>query len=182
MEERDPADNRPIIIMAQDEGRFGRITDIRKCWAPKGIRPKVPKQIVRTFVYVYAAVCMALGKMTSLILPYANTDMMNLFLAEVSNDFKNYFVIMLVDGAGWHRSNDLKVPENIRLIRQPSHSPELNPVEHLWEELRENYLPNKAFKSLDAVEQALCEGLRDLLHDPSRVSSMTNFPYLQVTC
>ena len=77
-----------MIIMAQDEGRFGRITDIRSCWAPKGIRPKVPKQVVRTFVYVYAAVCMALGRMTTLILPYANTDMMNLFLEEVSKDFK----------------------------------------------------------------------------------------------
>jgi len=182
VEERDPADTRPVIIMAQDEGRFGRITDIRKCWAPKGIRPRVPQQIVRTFLYVYAAVCMVLGKMTSLILPYANTEMMNLFLEEVSNDFKNYFVIMLVDGAGWHRSKDLRVPENIRLLQQPSHSPELNPVEHLWEELRENHLPNKAFKSLDAVEQALCTGLRSLHDDSSKVSSMTNFPYLQVTC
>ena len=61
-----------------------------------------------------------------------------------------------------HRSRDLKVPENIRLIQQPSHSPELNPVEHLCEELREKYLPNKAYKSLDAVEKALCKGLRDL--------------------
>jgi len=168
--------------MAQDEGRFGRITDIRKCWAPKGIRPKIGKQIARTFVYVYAAVCMALGKMTSLILPYANTDMMNLFLEEVSHDFKEYFVILLVDGAGWHRSQDLKIPENIRLIQQPSYSPELNPVEHLWEELREKYLPNKVFKSLDAVEKALCKGLRELHGHPDRVSSMTNFPYLQVTC
>jgi hypothetical protein len=181
VEQRDPEDTRPVILMAQDEGRFGRITDIRTCWAPKGIRPKVPKQVVRTFVYVYAAVCMALGKMTSLILPYANTDMMNLFLEEVSRDFKEYFVIMLVDGAGWHLSQGLKIPENIRLIQQPSHSPELNPVEHLWEELREKYLPNKAFKSLDAVEEALCTGLGELHRDPDRVSSMTNFPYLQVT-
>ena len=182
MEQRDPEDTRPVIIMAQDEGRFGRITDIRTCWAPKGIRPKVPRQVARAFVYVYAAVCMAPGKMTSLILPYANTDMMNLFLEEVSNDFKEYFVIMLVDGAGWHRSQDLEIPENIRLIEQPSHSPELNPVEHLWEELREKHFPNKAFKSLDAVEEALCNGLRELQGDPDRVRSMTNFPYLQVTC
>jgi hypothetical protein len=171
-----------VIIVAQDEGRFGRITDIRSCWAPKGIRPKVARQVVRTFVYVYAAVCMALGNISSLILPYANTDMMNLFLEEVSNDFKEYFVIMLVDGAGWHRSHGLRVPENIRLIQQPSHSPELNPVEHLWEELREKHLPNKAFKSLDAVQDALCKGLRELDGNPQRVRSMTNFPYLQVTC
>jgi hypothetical protein len=182
VEQRDPEDDRPVIIMAQDEGRFGRITDIRSCWAPKGIRPKVPQQVVRAFVYVYAAVCMTLGKMTSLILPYANTEMMNLFLEEVSHDFKEYFVIMLVDGAGWHRSHGLKVPENIRLIQQPSYSPELNPVEHVWEELREKYLPNKAFKSLDAVEHALCKALRELHGDPNRVSSMTSFPYLQVTC
>lgn len=125
---------------------------------------------------------MALGKITSLILPYANTEMMNLFLEEVSGDFKEYFVIMLVDGAGWHRSHGLKIPENIRLIQQPSHSPELNPVEHLWEDLRENYLPNKAFKSLDAVEQTLCKGLRDLYGNPNKIRSMMNFPYLQVTC
>lgn len=167
--------------MAQDEGRFGRITDIRSCWAPKGIRPTVPRQVVRTFVYVYAAVCMALGKMSALILPSANTAMMNLFLEEVSRDFKEYFVIMLVDGAGWHRSHGLTIPENMRLIQQPAHSPELNPVEHLWEELREKHLPNKAFKSLDGVEKALCKGLRELYGDPDRVRSMTNFPYLQVT-
>jgi len=110
VEQRDPADTRPVIIMAQDEGRFGRITDIRTCWAPKGIRPQSRQASSRAFIYVYAAVCMALGKMTSLILPYANTDMMNLFLEEVSNDFKQYFIIMLVDGAGWHRSQDLKIP------------------------------------------------------------------------
>ncbi len=108
--------------------------------------------------------------------------MMNLFLEEVSHDFREYFVIMLVDGAGWHRSQDLQIPENIRLIQQPSHSPELNPVEHLWEELREKYLPNKAFKSLDALEEALCNGLGELHRDPDRVRSMRNFPYLQVTC
>ena len=119
---------------------------------------------------------MALGKMTSLILPYANTEMMNLFLEEVSHDFKDYFVIMLVDKAGWHRSQDLNIPENIRLIQQPSHSPERGPVEHLWEELREKYLPNKAFTSLDAVEEALCNGLRKLHGDPDRVSSIMNFP------
>ena len=181
MEEKDPTDTRPVVIMGQDEGRFGRISDIRTCWAPKGVRPKIAKQIVRSFVYVYAAICMALGKKTPLILPYVNTEMMNLFLEQVSMDFKDYFVIMLVDGAGWHRAESLKVPENIRLIYQPSHSPELNPVEHMWDELREKHLPNKAFRSLDAVERALVEGLCKLQDDPERLRSMTNFEYLKVT-
>lgn len=168
--------------MAQDEGIFGRINAHRSCWAPKGIRPKAPRQIVRAYVYVYTAVCMALGKMTSLILPYANTAMMNLFLAQVAEDFKDYFVIMLIDGAGWHTANDLQVPENIRLLPQPPYSPELNPVEHIWEDLREKAMANKAFKSLDQVEQVLCQRLRELDSSPEAVRSMTHFPYMRVTC
>jgi transposase len=124
---------------------------------------------------------MALGKMTSLILPYANTEMMNLFLQETAQDFKDFFVIMLVDQAGWHKSKTLIIPDNVRLIPQPPHSPELNPVEHLWEDLRENAMPNAAFKSLDQVEQALCHRLVDLENNPERLRSMTNFPYLRVT-
>lgn len=176
---RKPEDMRPIALMSQDEGRFGRISDCRYCWAPKGIRPSVPRQIVREYVYVYSAVCMEQGRMTSLILPYANTDMMSLFLEQVSEDFAGYFVIMLVDQAGWHMSAHLRVPENIRLIAQPSHSPELNPVEHIWEELREKALPNRAFKSLDELEDALCKGINDMDNDPERLKSMTNFPYLR---
>lgn len=168
--------------MAEDEGRFGRINEHRPCWAPKGIRPRAPRQIVRAFVYVYTAVCMALGKMTSLILPYANTEMMSLFLAQVAEDFKDYFVIMLVDQAGWHKAKKLTIPENIRLLPQPAHSPELNPVEHIWEDLREKAMPNKAFRSLDQVESALCQRLRELDDYPEAVRSMTNFPYLRVTC
>lgn len=170
-----------MALLAQDEGRFGRINAHRPCWAPKGIRPKAPRQIVRAFVYVYTAVCMALGKMSSLILPWANTNMMALFLEHVSEDFKDFFVIMLVDQAGWHTALKLKVPENIRLLPQPSHSPELNPVEHVWEDLREKAMPNMAFKSLDQLEEALCIRLTELEKDPEKVRSMTNFPYLRVT-
>ena len=66
-----------------------------------------------------------LGRMTALILPYANTQMMNLFLKQVEEDFAEYFIIMQVDRAAWHRSKSLQIPENIRLLPQPSHSPEL---------------------------------------------------------
>ena len=125
---------------------------------------------------------MALGKMTSLILPYANTEMMSLFLEYVAEDFKDFFVIMLVDQAGWHTAKKLKVPENIRLLPQPSHSPELNPIEHVWEDLREKAIPNRAFRSLDQLEEALCQRLTELENDPDKVRSMTNFPYLRVTC
>jgi len=133
-------------------------------------------------LYAYAAVCPALGKMTSLVLPYANTDMMSLFLEEVALDFEDYFVVMLVDQAGWHISHSLRVPENIRLIPQPAHSPELNPAEHVWEELREKNFTNKAFRSLKEVEEALCTGIMDITNNPERLRSLTYFPYLNVQC
>ena len=168
--------------MPQDEGRFGRISEPRRCWAPKGMRPRVPRQIVREYLYVYAAVSPGLGRMTALLLPWANTDMMNIFLREVSKDFSEFLVIMQVDQAGWHKSKDLKIPENIRLLPQPPHSPELNPVEHLWEELREKACPNRAFKSLGEVEQALCQEIGRLQNDPDRLRSLTNFPHLRIPC
>ena len=171
-----------MVYVSQDEDRFSRISEPQSCWAPKGIRPEVPQQIIREYLYVYAAVCPALGRMTALLLPWTNTEMMNIFLEEVSRDFREFFVIMQVDQAGWHNSKNLRIPENIRLLPQPSHSPQLNPVEHLWDELREKACPNVAFKSIQELEQALCEEINRLQDDPNRLRSLTNFPYLRILC
>ena len=179
---RDPEDHRPVLLFAQDEGRFGRISDVRRAWSPLGMRPQAPRQVIRTYLYVFTAVCPALGRMTSLILPYANTEMRNIFLKHVAEDFSDYFILMLVDQAGWHISQKLAVPENLRLIKLPPRSPELNPSEHIWEEVREKNFGNKAFRDLDGVEDTLCQGLNDLAKDPEKLRSMTNFPYLNITC
>jgi len=166
--------------MAGDEGRFGRLGEVRSCWCPSGIRPTVPKLQVRQYVYAYAAVAPSLGKMTCLILPYANTKMMNLFLQQVAVEFSGYFIVIQVDKASWHRSNCLVIPENIRLIFQPAYSPKLMPVEHIWEDIRENHFYNHAFKSIDKVEEKLSEGLLELCADPERLRSLTFFPHLRI--
>jgi hypothetical protein len=83
--------------MAQDEGRFGRISIPKRAWAPPGVRPKAPRQVIRQSSYVFAAVAPEQGLMTSLILPSADTAMMNLFLAQVARDFADYFIVMQVD-------------------------------------------------------------------------------------
>lgn len=167
--------------MAADEGRFGRLGEVRSCWCPAGIRPVVPKQQVREYVYAYVAVAPQLGQMTTLVLPYANTQMMNLFLKQVASEFREYFIIMQVDKAAWHRSKSLQIPENIRLLPQPAHSPELMPVEHLWENIRENYFYNRILKSMDKVVDELCKGLVNLASDPERLRSMTYFPHLKIS-
>ena len=165
--------------MAQDEGRFGRISIPKRAWAPPGIRPKAPRQVIRQSSYVYAAVAPEQGLMTSLILPSADTEMMKLFLAHVAEVFADSFIVMQVDQAGWHHAKDLQVPENIRLIPQPAYSPELNPAEHLWEHLREKHFPNFACASLDEVIDKLCVGLTQLEAEPERLRSMTYFPHFR---
>tara|TARA_B100000315_G_C14507115_1_gene555140 strand:+ start:735 stop:1253 length:519 start_codon:yes stop_codon:yes gene_type:complete len=164
--------------MAQDEGRFGRISRPVRCWAPLPLRPVVGSQIVREYVYAYTAVCPENGKMSSLILPYANTDMMNIFLKQVSDDFDDYFIIMQVDGASWHRSKKLNIPENIRLIQQPSYSPELNPVEHIWDDIREKEFSNRLFDSIESVIDCLCIGINRLSNSPEYLKSLTGFPHI----
>ena len=158
-----------------------RLGQVMKAWCPSGYRPLVPKQGIRDYVYAYGAIAPAIGKMTSLVLPYANTEMMELFLQEVSQDFADYFIIMQVDRASWRTSDKLKVPENIRLIPQTARSPELNPIEHLWEAIRENYFYNEVFDSLEKVMDRLCEGLNYFNSVPEKLKSVTYFPHLRIT-
>ncbi len=179
LQSRDPQDQRPVLKMAQDEACFGRICISRRSWAPKHIRPHIPRQIVREYIYAYAVVAPKEGKMTSLILPSADTSMMNLFLAHVSRTFSQYFLVIQVDQAGWHSAKNLVIPENIRLIPQPAYSPELNPVEHIWEEIREKAFSNRAFASLDAVIDTLCDQLRQLEDNSKLLHSMTYFPHFR---
>jgi putative transposase len=153
---------------------------VKRSWAPKHIRPLVPNQIIREYTYAYAVVAPKEGKMTSLILPTADTAMMNLFLEHVSRTCSQYFLVIQVDQAGWHNGKDLVLPENIRLIPQPAYSPELNPVEHLWEEIREKAFYNCPFSSLESVIDTLCDQLRQLEDNEQILRAMTYFPHFRM--
>jgi hypothetical protein len=128
-----------------DEGCFGRLSIPRRAWAPPGVRPHAPQQLLREYTYVYAAVAPAEGTMTSLILPSADTEMMGLFLEQVSKTYEKYFVVMQVDQASWHVTKDLKIPDTIRLIAQPAYSPER---ESTWNTCGMNYAKNSSRISL----------------------------------
>ncbi len=166
--------------MFQDEGRFGRINDPRRCWAPDGIRPDVPAQFVREYTYVYAAVSPDDGTLDSLILPEVNAEAMSIFLAEVAQRHREAFIHMFLDGAGWHKANALQVPDNMRLDFLPPYSPQLNPVEHIWEEIREKWFQNLVFDSLDAVEERLVEALLALEGDHALVQSLAGFEWINI--
>lgn len=172
----------PVRLLFQDEGRFGRISDLRRCWAPLPSRPIVGHQVIRQYVYAMTAVSPFDGQLTSLIMPWVDAETMSIFLSHTEQTFAGDFCLMILDGAGWHRARELRVPATMRLIPLPPYSPELNPVEHVWEYLRENTFKNFAMDSLDEVVNVLSGGLNFLAQRPDIVQSMTNFDWLNTLC
>lgn len=172
---------RQVRLMFQDEARFGRINDPRRCWAPQGCRPEVGMQIVREYTYAFGAVSPHDGTLDSLVLPVVSAEAMSLFLEEVARRHPEEFILMFLDGAGWHRAHNLVVPGNMRLEGLPPYSPQLNPVEHIWDEIREKWFANEVFNSLDAVEDRLVAALVALENDQELVASTTGFDWI-VNC
>lgn len=164
--------------MFQDEGRFGLLGRPRRCWAPRPMRPTVGARLQRQFIYAFAAVSPHDGVMDSLVLPWVNAETMGLFLATVAERHADEFIVMVMDQAGWHIAGDLVVPDNMRLVYLPPYSPELNPAEHLWESLREEYFGNSVSSDLDAVEATLAAGLRSMESDLPRTQKLTGFKWI----
>ena len=164
--------------MFQDEARFGRINDPRRCWAPRGLRRQVCARIVREYTYVFAAVSPQDGTLDTLALPEVNAFSMSVFLDEVAQRHPQENILMVLDGAGWHRARDLRIPENRQLLALPPYSPQLNPVEHLWEKIREKWFPNLVFDSLAGVADRLVEALATLENSPDRVAQITGFDWI----
>jgi putative transposase len=164
--------------MFEDEARFGRISDSRRCWAPPGVRPEVSTQFVREYEYAFAAVSPQDGLLDTLVLPTVNTEAMSIFLAEVSRRHATELIVMVLDGAGWHKARRLLVPVNMRLLFLPPWSPQLNPVEHVWDEVREKWFANRVFGSIHAVEEQLIVALKTLEEDVTRVASLTGFEWI----
>lgn len=164
--------------MFQDEARFGRMVRIRKCWAPAPLRPMVDNGYERQFTYVYGAVSPLEGELDWMRCDKMNTERMSEFLAQVSAAHPKDFMVMIVDGASSHVAKALLVPENILLHRLPSYAPELNPQEHLWDELREKEFPNRVFDSMAGVQKQLDEGLPRLAGDHEKIKSICAWPWM----
>lgn len=171
-------DGRPVRVMFQDEGRFGRISNPRRCWAPPGVRPRVPCQLVREYSYAFAAVCPKDGTLDSLILPEVHAETMSIFLEEVAQRHPDDFIVMFMDRAGWHIASDLVTPANMALAHLPPYSPELNPAESLWDEIREKAFPNLVFKSLSGVEDVLELELAGMENNPSLVKGLCGYDWI----
>ena len=165
--------------MFADEARFGRMNRPRPCWAPIGIRPQVASQLIREYVYLYGAVSPKDGTCVYLIMPAPDTECFQIFLDILGKKYPRHLILLFVDGAGNHQSDELVIPAaNIMLHLLPPYSPELNPQENLWDEIREKIFKNYALKSMNDVYAKLEEAALYIERNPKLVKSITSFPYI----
>jgi transposase len=135
-------------------------------------------QIVRECTYAFGAVSPHDGTLDSLVLPAVTAEARSIFLAEVARRHPEEFILMFLDGAGWHRAHNLTLPDNMRLEALPPYSPQPNPVGHIWDDMRGKWFTNEVFDSLEAVEDRLVEALAALECDQKLVASTTGFDWI----
>ena len=157
----------------KDEARVGQKNGITRRWARRGTRPSVPKDQRRASAWIFGAVCPAEGKGAGIVLPRCNTEGMALHLAEISAAVApSAHAVLLLDQAGWHGSAELAVPDNITLMPLPPRCPELNPVENVWQFMRDNWLSNRIFKSYADILDHCCFAWNRLVDQPWRIMSI----------
>lgn len=162
-----------IEIWWQDEARIGQKNKITRRWAKRGSRPVAPLDQRTRSAWIFGAICPARGVGAALVLPVCNTFAMSLHLAELSATVApGAHAIVIVDQAGWHFSNALTLPDNITLVPLPPKSPELNPVENLWQFMRDNWLSNRIFKSYKDIVDHCCFAWNKLIDQPWRIMSI----------
>ena len=157
----------------QDEARIGQKNLITRRWGRRGTRPRAPHDQRTKWAYIFGAICPAEGKGVALVMPYADTEAMQAHLAEISAAVApGAHAVLILDQAGWHMSNHLAVPENITLLALPPRSPELNPVENLWQFMRDNWLSNRVFQSYEDIVEHCCHAWNKLVDQPWRIRSI----------
>lgn len=152
---------------------------LKALWGNRGERRTQPKQMEYEWTYVFGGACPETGQTFALILPEANTEMMNLFLEKFSKEIApDVHVVLIVDNAAWHSSKTLRIPENITLHYLPPYSPELNPIERVWKELKTWAVANRVFDTMDDLIEAICKGWNRLSQDKDKMTTLLNTSYI----
>jgi transposase len=160
-------------VWFQDEARIGQKNKTTRRWAERGTRPFALKDQRTASAYIFGAICPALGKAAGLVLPFCNTEAMELHLQEIALAVEpGAHAVLFVDQAGWHVTAKLQAPENMTLVPLPSKSPELNPVENIWQYMRDNWLSNRIFAGYEDIVDHCCFNWNKLVDRPWLIMSI----------
>jgi hypothetical protein len=163
----------PIELWWQDEAQIGQQTKLTRRWARRGTRPSAPRDQRRSSAWIFGAICPAEGKAAGIVMPRCNSEAMSMHLEEVAfHVAPGAHAVVILDQAGWHGSAKLVVPANITLLPLPPLCPELNPVENVWQFMRDNWLSNRIFKSYDDIVDHCCFAWNNLVSQPWRIMSI----------
>ncbi|MFC7540334.1 IS630 family transposase [Siccirubricoccus deserti] len=169
-----------IEVWFQDEARVGQKGRMVRRWFQRGMRPRMVKDQRYRSAYILGAVCPARDTGAAIVLTHVSVMAMNLLLEEVAAQLPaGTHAVMLIDNAGWHIANDLRVPPNISLIHLPPYSPELNAIERVWQYLRDRYLLGRLFGDTRAIINACCEAWNKLIAETGRIQSLTDFEWVR---
>lgn len=173
------AKGKVIEIWFQDEARVGQKGRLVRVWARKGTRPRQLRDQRHANAYIFGAVCPARDVGAALVMPYSNTEAMNLHLIEISKTVQpGAHAVIIIDNAGWHTGYDLIVPANISLLPLPPYSPELNAQEDIWQFLRENYLSICVFETYQEIVDTCCSAWNALVAETGRIASIATRKWL----
>ena len=168
------AAGKPVEVWFTDEARIGQQGTITQVWAKRGSRPRAWRDRRYEWAYLFGAICPERSTGAAIIMPEVNVEAMNEHLAVISECVSaGAIAVLVLDGAGWHSSPRLKVPDNIVLLPLPPYSPELNPVENVWEFLRGNFVSNRVWDDYEAILDACQDAWNKLMRLPERIASMT---------
>ena len=172
------ARSKPLEIWFQDEARVGQQGTLTRIWAERGTRPRAPRDTRYIWSYIFGAVCPERAEAAALIMPHADTQAMSAHLAEIAKTVASgAHALLILDGAGWHGSAELEVPDNITLLKLPPYSPELNPMENVWAYLRANKLAISVFDNYEQIVDRCCEAWNFFANDKTAITS-TDIPHI----
>lgn len=166
-----------VAIWAEDEHRLGLLPVTRRVWAKRGQRPPAWVQRRYQWLYVFGFVCPATGESWWALVPTVHTQAMSTVLAAFAQDLgidATHRVVLVLDGAGWHRSRELAVPQGIELVFLPPASPELQPAERVWPLVNEP-VANRTFADLDELEAVLVVRCQTLRTEQPAIAALTHY-------
>jgi hypothetical protein len=163
-------------VWAQDESRCGLLPIVRHRITARGVQPLVSSAYRFESLYLYGAVEPLTGASFFLEFPTLNTECFQLFLDHFAAIDPVSFHLLLLDNGAFHKARHLRLPANLGVLFFPPYSPELNPIERLWRDLKD-WLANSPPASLDELSTRLMTRLTH--YSAAVVRSLTGFPYLR---
>lgn len=150
-------------------------------WAEKGSRPRAVKQQQFEYGYLFGAVCPSNGKTEALVTPFVNKEAMTLHLKQISQATpEGRHAVVVIDGAGWHTMDTSEPFDNLTLIKLPPYSPELNPIEQVWQWLRQRCLSNRVFDGFEDIVEQVSNAWNTFISDVERVKLMCTRDWAKV--